>query len=344
MRTAILSAFLGGLLWCMGFRDAAPDTLSAANGAIAGDSSSPPPVRLLFGGDCLLASSYQDAVGDSLGYAFGGFSMFQEADLSMVNLESPVTRRGKAVPKPYNFRARPGAVRALLEAGIDIVNIANNHIYDYGAQGLFDTILYLDSLGLAHVGAGRNRKEAHSPVIRTIRGIRFGFLGYYGGGEAPGATRNSPGVARRIVPEIAADIRTLREVDSVRVVIVNLHWGTELAEHPDDEQVQCAHDVIDAGADLVIGHHPHVLQGIERYGRGVIVYSLGNLVFGGNARSSYDTGLFEARVWQDSLACRFIPVRLQEWKLTLPDSVAAARIADRVKSLSASFPSSIFNK
>ncbi len=328
----------------MGFRDASPDTVLAGSRPVSGDTSLPEPVRLVFGGDCLLAASYQDGVGDSLGYAFRGFDLFQQADLSMVNLESPVTRRGKPVPKPYNFRARPGAIRALLGAGIDIVNIANNHIYDYGAQGLFDTILYLDSLGLAHVGAGRNRKEAHKPVIRTIRGIRLGFLGYYGGGEAPGATRNSPGVARRAVSEIAADLQTLRDVDSVRVVIVNLHWGTELAEHPDAEQIECAHEVIDAGADLVIGHHPHVLQGIERYGKGVIVYSLGNLVFGGNARSSYDTGLFEALVWQDSLACRFIPVRLQEWKLTLPDSVAAARVADRVKSLSASFPSSIFNK
>ena len=318
--------------------------LSPVPSHVSPDSTGPGPITLLFGGDCLLAGSYEEATGDAAGYAFRDFDLLRRADVSMVNLESPVTRRGRRVPKPFNFRAHPRIVSALLEAGIDIVNLANNHIYDYGAQGLFDTILYLDSLGLQHVGAGRNSAEAYHPVIRVVNGRRVGFLGYYGGGEAPGATRNSPGVARREIMRIQEGVHLLRERDSVTYVVVNLHWGTELADHPDSDQVAFAHDVIDAGANAVIGHHPHVLQGIELYDKGVIAYSLGNLLFGGSSRSSYDTGLFEIRLHGDSTSYAFVPVRVEQWSLGLPDSAAGARLLGRMGQLSSQFPNSIFHK
>ncbi len=291
-----------------------------------------------------MAASYEEATGQQAGYAFEDFGLFRSADVSMVNLESPVTLRGKPVPKPFNFRAHPRIVRALIDAGVGIVNLANNHIFDYGARGLFDTILYLDSLGLQHVGAGRNASEAYRPVIRAVRGRRIGFLGYYGGGEAPGATGKSAGVARRDLGRIVDDIQKLRERDSVSFVVVNLHWGTELADHPDPDQVEFAHGLVDAGADLVVGHHPHVLQGIERYGNGVIAYSLGNLLFGGNSRSTYSTGLLEVDLRNDSTAVTFIPVRVENWKLEVPDSALGSTILGEMQHLSSRFQNSIFHK
>jgi len=132
-------------------------------------------------------------------------------------------------------------------------------------------------------------------VIVTIRGKKIGILAYYGGGEAPGAGMASPGVARRDLGQVTADILKLHYTTG-RLHRRQSPLGTENARTPDESQRTFAHALIDAGADAVIGHHPHVLQGIERYGNGVIVYSLGNFVFGGNSRSSYDTGLFQIRL------------------------------------------------
>jgi poly-gamma-glutamate capsule biosynthesis protein CapA/YwtB (metallophosphatase superfamily) len=347
-RTAILVAGLAYASALHGqtadtLRSVGPDSLEQAgtNVALLPDTTIRD-VVLRFGGDCLMAGHYADAVGDSIDYAFQGFDLLARADVAMVNLESPITTRGKRVPKPYNFRTDPRFLGALIRAGVDVVNIANNHIYDYGAQGLFDTILYLDSLGLKHVGAGRNRAEAHAPVILTVRGVRIGFLGYYGGGEAPAATRELPGVARRVIPEVAEDIRWLRTVDTVQYIVVNLHWGDELAQFPDDEQRRFAHDVIDAGADAVIGHHPHVLQGVERYHNGVIAYSLGNFLFGGNSRDSYTTALFEIRLSPGKSRYAILPVRLDSWKLRGMDRAEAEQVVNTVRRLSEPFENSIF--
>ena len=307
-----------------------------------GDTATESPLVLRFGGDCLLADHYEEAVGERGDSAFVGFDLLNAADISCVNLECPVTSRGEKVKKPFNFRMKPAFLPALNQAGIDIVNIANNHIFDYGRQGLFDTISYLDSVGLWHVGAGRNEEEARSPVIVQAGKWRIGFEGYYGGGEAPVATGPHPGVAPRSLPVILADIDSLRSRDSVNYVVVILHWGTEKATEPDRAQIQFAHALIDGGADAVIGHHPHVLQGIERYKSGVIVYSLGNLVFGGNSRDTYDTGLFDIELGNQSAKYQFIPIRLQGWKLITLAGREAEDVRSRMYKLSSIFPHSIF--
>jgi poly-gamma-glutamate capsule biosynthesis protein CapA/YwtB (metallophosphatase superfamily) len=313
--------------------------LCSPPGAIGEGSDST--VVLRFGGDLLLAGHYETSVRDSPALAFEGFDLFRTDDASVVNLECPITSRGTKVAKPYNFRMRPGYACALLEAGIDGVCIANNHIYDFGKEGLFDTISYLDSLGLFHVGAGRTRAEARKPVILCLKGLRIGFLGYYGGGEAPVAEGTEPGVAPRNLDVIAQDIRALRK-DSVEYVVVMLHWGTEKAEYPDDGQQAFAHGVIDAGADAVIGHHPHVLQGIEQYRNGVIVYSLGNFVFGGVKRDSYDTALFEIRLSRHAAAYTLIPVGIRQWRVRELAGEEALRVSNHVETLSLIFPKSIF--
>jgi poly-gamma-glutamate synthesis protein (capsule biosynthesis protein) len=308
-----------------------------------GSSQQEPEVVMRFGGDVLLAAHYEEYVGNDINRAFKEFELFRTDDMSMVNLEVPVTTRGAQQRKPFTFRMKPRFLEAITSAGIDVVNIANNHIYDFGNKGLYDTIASLDSAKLAHVGAGRNHDEAHRPFIKVINGKKIGILGYYGGGEAPAATGKSCGVAARELNLIERDIRSLKEKDKVDYVVINLHWGTEKAKKPDAEQRAFAHDVIEAGADAIIGHHPHVLQGIELYRNKVIVYSLGNLVFGGNGRHSYDTGVFEIRLSDRGAAFQFIPVRIFHWKASVLTGSAGDSLLKKMRKLSSIFPQSIFN-
>jgi poly-gamma-glutamate synthesis protein (capsule biosynthesis protein) len=298
-------------------------------------------VLLRFGGDLLLAGHFEAALQDSPAAAFEAFDLFRTDDISVVNHECPITTRGTKIPKPYNFRMRPDYAGVLPETGIDLVNLANNHIFDYGSEGLFDTISYLDSVGVLHVGAGRDQEEARKPVVLRCKGWRIGFLGYYGGGEAPVAREAKPGVAPRSLDVIAGDIRALR-ADSVDFIAVTLHWGTEKAEYPDAGQQAFAHRVIDAGADAVIGHHPHVLQGVERYKQGVIVYSLGNFVFGGNSRESYDTALFEISLKRSGAAFDVIPVRVEKWRVRELAGPEGNRVRKVFEKLSSKFNSTIF--
>jgi len=299
-------------------------------------------IILRFGGDVLLAVHYEQDVGSDIHRAFEGFDLFHTDDLSMVNLEAPLTERGTRQVKPYTFRMKQRCTAALTRAGIDVVNLANNHIFDYGTEGLFDTITALDSAHILYVGAGRNAAQAHRPIVKTFRSKTIGLLGYYGGPESPKASASSPGVADRNLALIERDVRHLREVEHAEYVVVNFHWGDELADFPAEHYREFAHRVITFGVDAIIGHHPHVLQGIELYQGKVIVYSLGNLIFGGNAKRSYDTGVFEIRLTHSGPAYRFIPVRVSHWQASVLTGADAERLVARVRRLSAIFPSSIF--
>jgi hypothetical protein len=301
-------------------------------------------IVMRFGGDLLLAGHYETAAGVNPDLAFEQFDLFRTDDISVVNLECPITTRGVPSEKPYTFRMSPSYTGALARAGIDVVNIANNHIFDYGIEGLFDTISYLDSSGVRHIGAGVTVEEALKPVIFALRGHRIGFLGYYAGGEAPSADDTIPGVNRRSLRNVASGISDLRTRDSVDYVVVTFHWGKEKAEQPDPEQVWFAHETIDAGADAVIGHHTHVFSGIERYRKGVIVYSLGNFLFGGKSQNTYDTGAFEIRLGKKGAKYSVIPIRVKKWKAHVLEGKGRSDFIDQIKERSSTFPASIFTK
>ncbi len=299
-------------------------------------------VVMRFAGDCLLGAHYERAAADDPSMAFKGFDLFRTADIAVVNLENPITTRGTKVTKPFNFRMHPRFVSVLTGAGIGVVSIANNHVFDYGEQGLLDTFSYLDSAGIRYVGAGRTRADAHRPYFFNRNGRNIAILAYYGGGEARVATDRRAGVARRELGAISADVRALRLADRNMYVVVILHWGTEKAEAPDATQQSFARALIDAGVDAVIGHHPHVLQGIERYRDGVIVYSLGNFLFGGNGRHTYDTGVFEITLGNNGPAYRFIPIGVRSWHLRVLTGDEADRVTNKVRGLSTIFPTSMF--
>jgi len=224
-------------------------------------------------------------------------NILQAADIAIANLEAPFTDRGEQVQdKEYTFRVPPRHARGLKESGFDVLHLANNHILDYGSEGLFDTFATLDSLSLAYVGAGENIAAAYQPVIieREYHGeekLRFGFLGfslthpedYYAG-------KKKPGTAFPFRERYLAALDAL--APQVDIMVVSFHWGAEKMVKPKPYQIELAHIAIDRGADIVLGHHPHVLQSIELYRprpgapQGLIAYSLGNFAFGSYSPSS----------------------------------------------------------
>jgi len=274
----------------------------------AGPGSAAPrhdPVEVVFlaGGDVTLgarleehlkALSAEDVTLDPHAYPFARIAHhLRAADLVLVNLEGPFTTRGKRVPKNFNFRAHPSMAAALARAGIGAVSLANNHVMDYGVVGMQDTLAVLDRAGIVGFGAGMRLRAARQGAVVERRGLRIGLLGYLFLGnslEPPEifATGGRPGVAGHPRSEealeamVREDVRRLRP--QVDALAVSFHWGREKRYEPEPYQRRIGRAAMDAGADVVVGHHPHVVQGIEAYGRGLIAYSLGNFVFGGKWR------------------------------------------------------------
>ncbi|MBT0651938.1 CapA family protein [Geomobilimonas luticola] len=235
----------------------------------------------------------------------------QRGDLAIGNLEAPLTSRGREFrDKRFRFRADPAAATALREAGFTVLTLANNHMLDYGYEGLRDTADLLDRHGILHAGAGDTLEAARRAATITVKGKRLAFLAYsltlpqefY-------ATDRRPGTAPGYSPFFADDIAKARQ--TADYVIVSFHWGTEGAERPHSRQVAAARRAIDAGADVVLGHHPHVLQGIERYKDGVILYSLGNFAFGSLSPSSRQSVIARITLEEGVRGVEFIPLNVQ---------------------------------
>lgn len=202
------------------------------------------------------------------------------ADLRLANLEAPITRLDTTpVKKQYVLKQPPRASLPILTAmGLDGVSLANNHVMDFGAQGLNDTKQALEEVGIQYAGAGGNRGKAQRAAFFRRKGVILGFLSFsntfprsYWAGDT------TPGTAYGYVQEIERRVQSVsRRTD---YVLVSFHWGTERDTTPKEYQSTLAHRAIDAGADVVFGHHPHTLQPVERYREGLIFYSLGNLFF-----------------------------------------------------------------
>lgn len=251
----------------------------------------PEPARVTLAavGDVMLGRTVGarlEAEGAAVAFA-GVRDILAAADIAVANLESAVGVSGSPAPKAYTFRAPPVAAEALALAGIDLVSLANNHSLDYGPESLAETRALLAERGILSTGAGPNRSAAHAPAMIAREGLTFAFLAYVDvpverGGFDPRiwtATAETPGVAWLDLPAMAEEIAAARhEAD---LVVVLLHFGLEWELEPSDAQREQARAAIDAGAALVIGSHPHVLQPVEAYGDGLIAYSLGNFVFDG---------------------------------------------------------------
>lgn len=263
------------------------------------------------------------------------------ADVTVGNLECAVAASGQPQRKSYTFRAPPVAAQVLAAAGFDVVSMANNHAMDYGADALLESLALLGAAGVRVVGAGADAEAAHRPAILDVRGLRLAFLAYvnvpveYGGFDTRRweAGEDRPGLAWGSAAAIERDVAQARR--QADLVIVLLHSGYEGRTAPNRVQQELARAAIDAGAALVIGSHPHVLQGMERYGRGWIAYSLGNFVFDGFSGISNQSAIL--RVTLDRQGVRrieWIPVVIRSGRPQPATPPVREEILRRIERLS----------
>lgn len=215
---------------------------------------------------------------------------FDKAHILFGNLEHPISDRGSKLPgKGICLRAEPKMVNVLNEAGFDVVSLANNHILDYDSEALLDTFDILDKNKIGYIGAGKNIEEARKPYVINTQGKTIGFLGYdefyhyyYSTSYKRRfmATESVPGTAPLKEEQIIEDIKKAKK--NIDILAISLHWGIEESNNIANGQRELAHRLIDNGADIILGHHPHVIQPIEIYKGRPIIYSMGNYIFDQN--------------------------------------------------------------
>ncbi len=268
-------------------------------------------VMVAFAGDIYLSNYVLEAykkAGDQInGILDEGFqNQIAQADWFVANEEFPFSDRGtKAKDKQFTFRLPTENISIFQKLELDLVSLANNHALDYGTDALLDTCDTLERAGIRYMGVGANLEEAKRPVIMENNGVKIGFLGATR--VIPeyswAAQKDSLGMLETYNPEIL--IEKIKEVKTVcDYVVVYVHWGVEKAVMPEAYQRTMGKQYIDAGADLVVGSHPHVLQGIEYYKGKPIVYSLGNFIFGSQIPK---TALLLAEFEEGQVALRLVP-------------------------------------
>ncbi|OUN00332.1 MAG: hypothetical protein BAA02_04375 [Paenibacillaceae bacterium ZCTH02-B3] len=367
MLTALV--LLAGLVYAAWrYGDPPPSAHGPGNSAAAGDPDGPAPagggpggaaaeafpaspspssdapvrrtVTIALVGDLLPAGRVAEAMRrEGADYPFRKAKPYLEAaDLAVGNLETPFTSRGvPAENKQYVFKAPPEYAPALREAGFDALSLANNHILDQGPEGLEDTIAHLKEAGLAFMGAGQNEEEAYAPAMLERNGITVALIGL--SRVVPEvswkAGPNSPGVAEAY--DTTRAVAAIREADEkADVVIVYMHWGVERNDVPEPYQREMGRAFIDAGADLVVGCHPHVLQGFEPYKGRWIAYSLGNFVFTTAGLSkTQETGVLVAECEKSGeCALKFHPMFADKFQPAPMEPEAALALLERLESVS----------
>lgn len=264
-------------------------------------------------------------------------SVLRKADVTIGNLETSLSRRGSAVPgKAYTFRGTPRAVMGLKYAGFDFLGLANNHARDYGSVALRDTIRNLNRAGLAHAGAGKDRAAAFRPAIIERNGAKVAFLAFSQIGPASfRATSSRSGTAYTLSQtEMRRAIkRASRKAD---YVIVSFHWGEERSYRPTARQVAYGRAAIRAGADAVLSHHPHVIQGVEYYRKGIIAYSLGNFVFSPGSAMGRDSMILRFTLGPNGVKkVSGVPCYISAGKPRVQSGASARRIIGIMKRTSA---------
>ena len=237
-------------------------------------------VEVVAVGDILLCRTVEERMnqyGVEFPFAATG-DLLRSADIALGNLECPLSARGEPIDKRFLFRAHPRNLAALSWAGVDVVSLANNHLLDFGEEAMRDTLEGLKDSEILYVGAGLSEEEAHRPAIVEVKGVKVAFLAYAairwkGSPEVPMKTR----VAFAEIDRVREDVRGAKE--QADLVVVIMHLGTEYQLQPDAEQLAVSQAAVEAGATLVIGHHPHLVQETTPYLGGFIAYSLGDFIF-----------------------------------------------------------------
>jgi poly-gamma-glutamate capsule biosynthesis protein CapA/YwtB (metallophosphatase superfamily) len=300
------------------------------------------PLTLLACGDVLFSRTVAKRI-EQNGYQWpfrNTRELVSGADIAFCNLENPVSFIGTPYPgKPENvtFRANPGSLFGLKWAGFDVVSLANNHMNDYGGPAIRETLDYLDMLGISHAGAGVDALSSRRPAIIVRNGTKVAILAYVENEWGVIPAGEQPGVALADPANMAADIAAVRDSEHPDYIVVSVHWGEEHQGLPVSFQKDFGHAAIDAGATLVLGHHPHVLQSLEVYKGHVIAYSLGNFVFDMAADGTYDTAALRFSLAHGRVeGVEIVPLRIERYDYSpRPAKPAEAeRILSRLKETS----------
>jgi len=300
-------------------------------------------ISLVAVGDIMLGGTAEEVLIEN-GYHYPFIKvqhLLDDADIVIGNLEGPLTNLCESTleDKEYIFRSPPNLVApALKNAGFNILNLANNHILDFDTQGMNDTINSLSKQHIHTVGTGNNSAEARSATILKTNNGNVGFLSYsLTFPESFWATKNKAGTAFGHEKDIREDVQRLSK--QVDYVVVSFHWGREKSLELRPYQPKLGRAAIDAGADIVLGHHPHVLQAVEEYNNGLIIYSLGNFVFG-----SYSTAAKTSVVARLTLhhgkyySAEFTPINVSNTEVIFQPQpltgAAATNVIEQINSLS----------
>ena len=277
----------------------------------------------------------------------GTFEILNNASILVGNLEAPLSKRGSLyTEKTWLLRADPRTVESLVKAGFDILTLANNHMMDYGPIAMQDTLDALDNAKIARTGAGNNLSQARrAAILSAPDGTKFAFLAYsltypeifWANASRPGTPYGNPAF-------FVSDIKKVKAL--VDHVIVSFHWGKELQNNPSAYQKNYGRLAIDSGASVVLGHHPHVLQGIEVYKEGLIAYSLGNYVFGSYSKRVKDSIILEIHCDKSGLnQARLYPINVLnpvvQFQPRLHKGADAQRVLNDLRTYSSQFKTEI---
>lgn len=309
-------------------------------------------IRVLFGGDVMLGRNVKECLlRNGPSYPLGPIApLMRAADLAIVNLECAITaatERWPGEPKAYYFGAPPVAVHALSDAGVDAVNLANNHILDYGVEGLRDTLQHLSDEGIAQTGAGEDLAQARAPAIVDCAGIHFGMAAFCDHQSDFAAHADQPGIAYLDLDDEAAALHALRQAlaslrhAAVDWPILSMHWGPNMVWRPSQRFRRIAHAAVEMGWKIVFGHSAHVFHGIELYRGCPILYAAGDLVddyyvdpeFRNDHQLLFEMELNSSSVQRISL----FPIHIAHCQAQIATGKSEQYIADRITALCREF-------
>ena len=277
-------------------------------------------IAIIFAGDVMLSRTVNARMERYNDYNWPFLKVqetLNEADLVVANLESPFLKNSnyQVLTGSFSFKANPLAISGLKLAKFGLLSLANNHTINQGKQGIIDTQEILKENEIQFVGAGLSEEEARKPAIINIKGYNFAFLGYAYPNDYSVATEKRAGIANMDKEKMKNDINLLKTAtSSPAFIVILMHAGTEYVTEPNWQQKEFARAAIDAGADLVVGHHPHWPQVFEFYQNKPIVYSLGNFVFDQMWSEETRQGLLLELTWQNGIkALRLIPTKIYDY-------------------------------
>ncbi len=331
---AVVLSLVAGCPANQGAQDLTSDVAATVVSTVPKPAAVPQKLHLVAVGDIMLDRS----VGDRIA-ANGCASIIEQVtdhlrqgDIVFGNLECPLSTVGPHQPREACvFRADPKTVKVLTLGGFDIVSLANNHALNSGRAALLQTLDHLERAGIAYVGAARTKAHGSDPTFITVRDIRVGFLAY----TDLSFNCGSYSKVDRDLTRLCQQIKQAK--NNCSLLIVSYHWGEEYRREPTSRQIEVAHASIEAGADVVLGHHPHVLEGIELYQNRPIIYSMGNFIFDQRSGERMESGIFdlyytEGKGWRVEMTPVWIP-----WSRLGPEYATGEkrdRIAQRMQKLS----------